>query len=400
MADAPAGESKRARRSAAKTRNTLIGVALLAGFVGLYQYTQKKKNPCQGVDCGAHGSCKDGKCQCRDGWSGTKCEKPPGQACDGVKCEHGVCQGGKCVCDAGWKGDKCDEKKPTDGCTGQRCGVHGIPRCDTDKNRGYCECIDGYTGDKCDIPPEEEEEQEEQDEEEQEAGGGIWTNLHVSATSIACPTKDLWFRTESSNKVWMSRNRQDWTSLSSGIQQVTAAADGFVVGVTPGGKVAWYSGDDRSWHDLPSEKAVQVTAASAEKMICRTTDGRMQVWDPQGYRWIGLASGDLETRGAAWVSQGQGAQALWYVDVSGRAIYMDQSGWAYQSPQSFDAAQISVFDRNRVFLVTRDGGLQKFTGKFVNVPTPRNVVVRQVAVGRDDVMILDKDNNVWVTSQL
>merc|ERR1711988_810568 len=34
-------------------------------------------DPCVLLDCGAHGTCLQGMCLCRDGWRGTLCEKPP-----------------------------------------------------------------------------------------------------------------------------------------------------------------------------------------------------------------------------------------------------------------------------------------------------------------------------------
>ena len=34
-------------------------------------------DPCFGVDCGDHGTCKEGACECADGWTGDRCEVEP-----------------------------------------------------------------------------------------------------------------------------------------------------------------------------------------------------------------------------------------------------------------------------------------------------------------------------------
>jgi hypothetical protein len=34
-------------------------------------------DPCVGIDCGPHGDCVKGTCECKDGWTGTECKTPP-----------------------------------------------------------------------------------------------------------------------------------------------------------------------------------------------------------------------------------------------------------------------------------------------------------------------------------
>eukprot|EP01052_Picozoa_sp_SAG31_P032963 SAG31_NODE_3669_length_4005_cov_1.656938_3_plen_132_part_00 len=51
---------------------------------------------CFDVDCGQHGSCDGGMCQCEEGYSGESCQD---DSCVGVDCgEHGNCDGGICQC--------------------------------------------------------------------------------------------------------------------------------------------------------------------------------------------------------------------------------------------------------------------------------------------------------------
>jgi len=80
-------------------------------------------NRCAGINCGAHGTCnpQTGKCICRDGYTGDRCQNPPQTGaeqtipnpCAGIDCgAHGKCnrQTGKCDCDEGYYGDRCQYK--------------------------------------------------------------------------------------------------------------------------------------------------------------------------------------------------------------------------------------------------------------------------------------------------
>lgn len=65
-------------------------------------------DPCAGVECGEHGSCADGSCACRDGYTGDACESAP-DPCAGVQCgPHGSCANGSCVCTDGYTGASCE----------------------------------------------------------------------------------------------------------------------------------------------------------------------------------------------------------------------------------------------------------------------------------------------------
>eukprot|EP01050_Picozoa_sp_SAG11_P016446 SAG11_NODE_2246_length_3639_cov_1.957062_4_plen_325_part_00 len=98
-------------------------------------------DPCSGVDCGEHGSCDGGTCQCEVGYSGENCEVA--DPCAGVDCgEHGQCVAGTCECEQGYSGESCGVLDP---CAEVECGGHG--RCDG----GTCTCESGYSGGACEV---------------------------------------------------------------------------------------------------------------------------------------------------------------------------------------------------------------------------------------------------------
>lgn len=56
------------------------------------------------MECGSHGVCSRGICQCEEGWVGPTCEE---RSCHSHCAEHGQCKDGKCECSPGWEGDHC-----------------------------------------------------------------------------------------------------------------------------------------------------------------------------------------------------------------------------------------------------------------------------------------------------
>lgn len=56
------------------------------------------------MDCGPHGSCISGMCQCEEGWTGAECEQ---RDCHPRCIDHGICREGKCDCHQGWTGEHC-----------------------------------------------------------------------------------------------------------------------------------------------------------------------------------------------------------------------------------------------------------------------------------------------------
>eukprot|EP00941_MAST-03F_sp_MAST-3F-sp1_P002399 g2399.t1 len=123
-----------------KAKNLLPCVGLAAALI-------PKVCTCDKINCGAHGTCTNGSCICKDRYSGDFCEIAPASACTGVECDaHGICREGKCLCSDGYHGEKCElEPSP---CLGINCGQHGT--CD---NSGKCQCGDGYSGENCEIEP-------------------------------------------------------------------------------------------------------------------------------------------------------------------------------------------------------------------------------------------------------
>ena len=63
-------------------------------------------DPCEGLDCGEHGSCDVGSCRCDHGYSGRHCKTAdPCQVPTPVTCgSHGSCSGGKCFCEQRYNG--------------------------------------------------------------------------------------------------------------------------------------------------------------------------------------------------------------------------------------------------------------------------------------------------------
>jgi len=115
----------------------------------------RQPNACDGIDCGEHGSCNDGVCECTDGYIGDLCDVET--SCVGVDCgENGTCvvegTDGICVCDDGYEGDTCGtdinecDANPSPCLNGSSC-EQGVP------GTYECTCIDGYTGDNCERCP-------------------------------------------------------------------------------------------------------------------------------------------------------------------------------------------------------------------------------------------------------
>jgi hypothetical protein len=132
--NAAGGGQRRRAQQHAQQRATC---ACAAGWTGAQCQTQAKKCVCAngepkpGCENGAH-ACE----KCHNGYAlnkaRTACEKDP---CHGVNCgAHGHCQGGRCACKASYKGTRCQTRK---------CPEGFVPseRCDT--------CKSSFIGEHC-----------------------------------------------------------------------------------------------------------------------------------------------------------------------------------------------------------------------------------------------------------
>ena len=175
------------------------------GFTG--RKCEDKTDLCQKGeynDCNSHGTCSmvDGmpKCTCEAGWMGLTCAGPScttesgedycdvegSQGCDdssghaiceckdgftGDKCEdktdlcqkgeyngcnsHGTCSMldgmPECTCEAGWTGLTCAGRSCTTQSGEEYCDVDGSQSCDDSSGHAICECKSGYNGVKCDY---------------------------------------------------------------------------------------------------------------------------------------------------------------------------------------------------------------------------------------------------------
>jgi hypothetical protein len=96
---------------------------------------------CDGVDCGAHGTCTAGACSCAVGFTGARCDQCVLQ-CTGRQCgddgcggtcgtcpNNGACTTGRCPCVPQCSGKTCGD----DGCGGScgDCGPSGVCRAST-----------------------------------------------------------------------------------------------------------------------------------------------------------------------------------------------------------------------------------------------------------------------------
>ena len=90
-------------------------------------------------NCGDHGTCVAGKCQCDSQWTGEDCST---SLCPVLCSGHGHYGGGHCHCEQGWKGEECNVRH--DECEMADCSGHG------DCSAGVCQCHSGWTGPNCD----------------------------------------------------------------------------------------------------------------------------------------------------------------------------------------------------------------------------------------------------------
>ncbi|KAM4795665.1 N-acetylglucosamine-1-phosphodiester alpha-N-acetylglucosaminidase [Rhinophrynus dorsalis] len=103
---------------------------------------------CDPPDCGGHGHCVLGECQCIGLWTGPACSV---LSCGLSNCSaNGNCTQDGCACDPGWIGSDCSiacvQDYYGDGCTSE-CNCQNNGTCD--HILGTCECLAGYKGRFC-----------------------------------------------------------------------------------------------------------------------------------------------------------------------------------------------------------------------------------------------------------
>ena len=118
---------------------------------------------CAGVDCGDHGRCLGGTCDCDTGWDGATCAACAtgyyGSACAACPdcgshgdCHDGLGGDGQCGCDTGWAGATCATCATNYyglSCAAcPSCGAYGDCN-DGLGGDGQCSCDSGYHGATC-----------------------------------------------------------------------------------------------------------------------------------------------------------------------------------------------------------------------------------------------------------
>ena len=80
---------------------------------------------CPDPNCGGHGACVAGKCYCKAGWQGERCDQVDQQV---YQCLPGCTDHGSydletaaCICEEHWTGNDCSQPS-----CGLDCGPHGI----------------------------------------------------------------------------------------------------------------------------------------------------------------------------------------------------------------------------------------------------------------------------------
>ena len=103
-----------------QTPSSIMEVGFTCSCVANWQgeLCETPRDPCDGMSCGAYGTCSAGECTCPPGASGPHCEDDPcrhvakrmlvdERAGSVYPCVHGTCSGGACACEANWEGEAC-----------------------------------------------------------------------------------------------------------------------------------------------------------------------------------------------------------------------------------------------------------------------------------------------------
>lgn len=122
---------------------TLSGICCLFFALTFFMLSSCNDNEaCEAVQCQNGGECKDGSCECPEGYMGIYCQY---QLCDGAFCQNGgTCNDNVCQCPGGYSGPYCQYAS----CSVLQCPANAS--CEENaQGIGECTCTFGYVGNDC-----------------------------------------------------------------------------------------------------------------------------------------------------------------------------------------------------------------------------------------------------------
>ena len=97
------------------------------------------EDPCDGIDCGSHGVCNNGVCDCTNGYKGVHCEMPPVCTADEDCADGEVCTNYECICPPLDTPTECQEiTSVEDGCDEITNASDGKACTTSDNQNGVC----------------------------------------------------------------------------------------------------------------------------------------------------------------------------------------------------------------------------------------------------------------------
>ncbi|KAI3356424.1 hypothetical protein L3Q82_017641, partial [Scortum barcoo] len=235
---------------------------------------------------GGHGQCNCGRCDCKEGWAGKKCEHPLScslslesslKKCRGTSnlpCfGRGQCQCGQCICHPPGdsrvygKNCECDDRQCED-IGGEVCGGHGYCSC------GRCICEEGWFGKRCQFP-RSCEMNDAQSKELCETSDGIVCSGKGSCHcgQCICSPQDWWV----SGEYCECDDRECVTNMTASSAQGMACAIAATVS-------AWTAGRETlaksGWEQSTEEERTLVLETGG---LAARSDQERHQWSPPGW---------------------------------------------------------------------------------------------------------------------